>query len=517
MNLKQLLCGIRYVTVQGDAENTDVKAICIDTRDMIYGSVFVCIEGTHNDSHTMAEQAVYKGASAVVCEKDIKVTKGVTVIKVKSTREALAYMAAAFYKKPANSMIMIGVTGTKGKTTTTYMIEKILNSAGINTGLIGSIEIKYNGITKTNGNTTPEPLTLWETLSDMKQNGVKAVVMEVSSQGLKMERVSGIVFDYAIFTNLSRDHIGACEHVDMEEYRACKTRLFSMCRHGIFNKDDKNTERIINDSGIKSISLYGVGKENDIGEYSKIFTYADHINISLSDGEPGIMFSAHLNDKEGMDYEHMFVLPLPGIFSVYNSLAAVTVCDIILRERDAKDRLKLMSDALCDINVRGRLEVISSDKGFMVIIDYAHNELSLRELLMAMRQYVRGKLITVFGCGGNRSRERRYKMGEVSAELSDFTVITSDNPRYEKPDDIMNDIKQGLLNVFKEDRENDERYVMIQDREKAVRYALSCAEAGDVVIVAGKGHETYQEIMGIRHYMKDSDIVNNYLYGGYNG
>ena len=284
-----------------------------------------------------------------------------------------------------------------------------------------------------------------------------------------------------------------------------------------FNKDDKNTERIINDSGIKSISLYGVGKENDIGEYSKLFTYADHINISLSDGEPGIMFSAHLNDKEGMDYEHMFVLPLPGIFSVYNSLAAVTVCDIILRERDARDRIKLMSDALCDINVRGRLEVISSDKGFMVIIDYAHNELSLRELLMAMRQYVRGKLITVFGCGGNRSRERRYKMGEVSAELSDFTVITSDNPRYEKPDDIMNDIKQGMLNVFKEDRENDERYVMIQDREKAVRYAWSCAEAGDVVIVAGKGHETYQEIMGIRHYMKDSDIVNNYLYGGYNG
>ena len=229
------------------------------------------------------------------------------------------------------------------------------------------------------------------------------------------------------------------------------------------------------------------------------------------------MFSAHMSDKEGMDYEHMFVLPLPGIFSVYNSLAAVTVCDIILRERDTKDRLKLMSDALCDIHVQGRLETISSDKGFMVIIDYAHNELSLRELLMAMRQYARGKLITVFGCGGNRSRERRYKMGEVSAEMSDFTVITSDNPRYEKPDDIMNDIKQGMLNVFKEDRENDERYVMIQDREKAVRYALSYAKAGDVVIVAGKGHETYQEIMGIRHYMKDSDIVNNYLYGGYNG
>ena len=351
----------------------------------------------------------------------------------------------------------------------------------------------------------------------MKQNGVKAVVMEVSSQGLKMERVSGIVFDYAIFTNLSRDHIGACEHADMDEYRACKTRLFSMCRHGIFNKDDENTKRIINDSGIKSISLYGVGKENDIGAYSKLFTYAERINISLSDGEPGIMFSAHMSDKEGMDYEHMFVLPLPGIFSVYNSLAAVTVCDIILRERDAKDRLKLMSDALCDIHVQGRLETISSDKGFMVIIDYAHNELSLRELLMAMRQYARGKLITVFGCGGNRSRERRYKMGEVSAEMSDFTVITSDNPRYEKPDDIMNDIKQGMLNVFKEDRENDERYVMIQDREKAVRYALSYAKAGDVVIVAGKGHETYQEIMGIRHYMKDSDIVNNYLYGGYNG
>lgn len=517
MKLKQLLCGFRYVTVQGNAEDTDVTAICIDTRDMIYGSVFVCIEGTHNDSHTMAEQAVYRGASAIVCEKDINVTKGVTVIKVKNTREALAYMAASFYRKPANNMIMIGVTGTKGKTTTTYMIEKILNSAGINTGLIGSIEIKYNGITKTNSNTTPEPLALWETLSDMKENGVKAVVMEVSSQGLKMERVSGIVFDYAIFTNLSRDHIGEFEHADMDEYRACKTRLFGMCRHGIFNKDDDNTIKIINDSGIKSISLYGVGNTDKTAFETKLFAYADRINISLSNGEPGIMFDAHLSDKDGPDNEQMFVLPLPGIFSVYNSLAAVTVCDIILREHDVTDRLKLMSEALHDISVKGRLEVISSDKGFMVVIDYAHNELSLRELLMAMRQYVRGKLITVFGCGGNRSRERRYKMGEAAAEMSDFTVITSDNPRYEKPDDIMNDIKQGMLNVFKEDRENDERYVMIQDREKAVRYALSCAEEGDVVIVAGKGHETYQEIMGIRHYMKDSDIVNHYLYGGYNG
>ncbi len=516
MKLKQLLCGFRYVTVQGDERDTDVKAICTDTREMIYGSVFVCIKGAHTDSHAMAEQAVYKGASAIVCERDISVTKEVTVIRVKNTREALAYMSAAFYKRPSDNMIMIGITGTKGKTTTSYMIEKILNSAGINTGLIGSIEIRYNGISKTNVNTTPDAPVLWEILSDMKRSGIKAVVMEVSSQGLKMERVSGIVFDYAIFTNLSRDHIGECEHADMDEYRECKTRLFGMCRHGIFNKDDDNTIRIINDSNIKSISLYGIGRSDNIAQERKVYAYADRINISLSNGEPGIMFSAHLDCNGEKEDEEMFVLPLPGIFSVYNSLAAVTVCDIILRECGMDNRLKIMSKALCDISVRGRLEVIPSYGGYMVVIDYAHNELSLRKLLTAMRQYTSKRLITVFGCGGNRSRERRYRMGEVAAELSDFTVITSDNPRYENPDDIMNDIRLGMLNYYKDNGEED-GYIMIQDREKAVRYALSHAKEGDIVIIAGKGHETYQEIMGIRHYMKDADIVNRYLYGGYNG
>lgn len=517
-NLSELLSGIKYRVIQGDA-HINVSDICIDTRDMISGSVFVCLSGSRKDSHDMAQQAVYKGAVAVVCERPVEVTEGITVIMVKSTREAVSYMAVKYCNNPSSKMLMIGITGTKGKTTTAYMIESILNGAGINTGLIGSIEVKYNNVSRLNENTTPEPVRLQKILREMYENKVQAVVMEVSSQALKMCRVSGMIFDYGIFTNLSRDHIGKDEHQSMDEYIQCKSLLFEQSRHGIFNKDDEYALYMKNSSIAGRISCYGIGDdEKGFGE-PYLMVYADRVNLSLTDGTPGVMFAANVcktaEDKE----RQLFSLNLPGIFSVYNALAAITVCDIILEEEHIDERLSLMAGILSDFSVKGRLEVIKLNTEYSVIVDYAHNEISLELLLKSMRKYAEGRLITVFGCGGNRSRERRFKMGEVSAKLSDITVVTSDNPRYENPGDIMKDIETGILKVLKEsDRiENDRisfesgRYIMISDRQKAIETALSHAKKGDMVIVAGKGHETYQEIKGVRYHMFDADIIKDYI------
>ena len=516
-SLLELLAGIKYRVIQGDV-HTKVTDICIDTRDMVNGSAFICLKGAHKDSHAMAQQAVYKGALAVICEKPVEVTEGITVIMVKSTRQAAAYMSMSYYNRPSEKMLMIGITGTKGKTTTAYMIESILGGAGLKTGLIGSIEIKYGNISRLNENTTPEPVKLHKVLAEMYENGVQAVIMEVSSQALKMSRVSGIIFDYGIFTNLSRDHIGKDEHGDMDEYIKCKSMLFEQSRHGIFNKDDEHALFMRNSSIAGRISCFGIGKNTRGFDSVNSMTYADRVNLSLTDGTLGVMFAANICRKGEDERRHVFTLNLPGIFSVYNALAAITVCDIILSENHMSEGLAFMAGILADFSVKGRLEVVTFNTGYSVIVDYAHNEISLELLLESMRKYTEGKLITVFGCGGNRSRERRFKMGEVSAKLSDITVVTSDNPRYENPFDIMKDIEQGILTVLnKSDMIANDRisfdngkYVMIPDRQKAIETALCKAKKGDMVIVAGKGHETYQEIMGTRYHMSDSEIIKNY-------
>ncbi len=501
MNLKKLLKGVGYKVLSGSVD-IDVKAVCTDTRNMIYQSVFVCTAGTNTDTHKMVRQAVYRGASAIVCERPVEVTEGITVVLVNNTRYALALMAASFYDRPADKMIMIGITGTKGKTTISYMIKKILMQANIPTGLIGSIETCYNNVTKANHNTTPEPLQLQRTLSDMYLNGIKAVVMEVSSQGLKMNRVDGIIYDYAVFTNFSKDHIGSAEHKDMDEYLMCKARLFTMCRHGIFNADDIYTQKIINISKIKSISYFHTGKSVFDSCISDVA--AENINEVVSDDKFGMMFSMSILHGHKVR-SRTCVLPLPGLFSVYNALAAAAVCDIIFSKCDKDYDLSVFTEALRDIRVDGRLQTTHTKSGATVIIDYAHNEISLRGLISTMRSYADGRIITLFGCGGDRSKERRYSMGAVSAELSDFVVVTSDNPRNENPTDIMKDIEKGINTVKVSD------YIMISDRKEAIRYALTLAYTGDIVIIAGKGHENYQEIKGNRYYMKDADIVRHYL------
>ena len=501
MNLKKLLSGVGYKIISGSVD-TDVNDVCTDTRKMTYKSVFVCTTGTNTDTHKMVKQAIYKGAVAIVCEKYVDVTEGITVILVNNTRYALALMAAAFYGRPADKMTMIGITGTKGKTTVSYMIKRILTQANIPTGLIGSIETSYNDVTEANHNTTPEPLRLQRILSDMYRSGIKAVVMEVSSQGLKMNRVDGIIYDYAVFTNFSKDHIGSTEHKDMDEYLMCKARLFTMCRHGIFNADDEYAQKIIDISKIKNVSYFHTG-DTFCKDYISDIS-AENINEVISDDIFGIMFSMKISRIQNKMRRHTCVLPVPGLFSVYNALAATAVCDIIFSKCDEEYDLSVFADALCDIKVDGRLQAMHTKSGATVIIDYAHNEISLRGIISTMRVYARGRIITLFGCGGERSKDRRYSMGKAAAELSDMIIVTSDNPRNENPMDIMRDIETGINMV------NPPEYVMISDRKEAIKAALSYASLGDIVIIAGKGHENYQEIMGSRYYMKDADIVRYY-------
>lgn len=336
----------------------------------------------------------------------------------------------------------------------------------------------------------------WNTLARMKKEGIKAVVMEVSSQGLKLKRVHGITFDYGIFTNISRDHIGDKEHADMEEYISFKARLFKNCRCGIYNIDDERHKEIIDGNRCERLIHYGIDDARDIR-----LEYVDDI--------PGVSFTVN---------EMNITLKLPGYYSVYNALAAIKLCSEILCEDELSTRMCLMAEVLYHFSVKGRTEVKRLGNGAYAVIDYAHNALALKSLLESMREYVSGRLVCLFGCGGNRSRLRRYEMGATSARLADFTVITSDNPRYENPYSIMEDIESGLLQVLsKKDKVknglwgyDDGKYVMIEDRKDAVEIALSKLEENDMIVIAGKGHENYQEIRGRRYYLDDRDLVEPY-------
>lgn len=494
-NLVEIMKGLDYKVIKGNI-NKDISDVCYDTHNLRAYAAFVCIRGFCTDSHEMAQQAVYGGATVIVTEHEIEVTGDVTVIVVKDTREALSIMSANYFKKPADKMIMIGVTGTKGKTTTVYMIAKILENAGIKSGIIGSIEISYSGRSKKNENTTPESYIIQQTLSQMYAEGVKVVVMEVSSQGLKLKRVYGITFDYAVFTNISKDHIGKKEHETMEDYIFWKAQLFKNCRCGIYNRDDENSSRMSENGSCEKNIFYGI---DDV----------KNISYEIVNGVPGVvceMYGVHME------------IGLPGIYSVYNALAAIKVCDEVLCEDEIETRMYLYAEVLSSFKVKGRTEMIKLNNNAYAMVDYAHNALALKSLLEAMRVYVKGRLICLFGCGGNRSMTRRYEMGETAAKYADYIIITSDNPRYENASNIMNDIEMGVLRVLSsKDRANyglkgynEGRYILIEDRKDAIEMALSNSEENDMIVIAGKGHEDYQEIRGRRYHLDDREIVNMY-------
>lgn len=482
MKLSKLLEHLNFTCIQGSTD-TDITDLLYDSRKVHEGSVFVCISGSVRDAHEFIPEVIEKGAAAVVVEKDVTAPEHVTVIKVNNTRKALAFMSAAYFDYPAEKLKTIGITGTKGKTTTAYMVRSILEKSGFKTGLIGTIETIIGDKVIKASNTTPESYIVQQYFRDMVDAGCDSVVMEVSSQGLMLHRVSGFTFDYGIFTNLEPDHIGPNEHKDFDDYARCKAMLFKQCRHGIFNGDDPHLDRML-EGHTCDVETFGLSDKNDL--------WAKDIQLLHKPGCLGVTYQ--LEGKLSMPVE----IDIPGKFSVYNSLTAIAICLNFGVEASA------IQSALKDVRVKGRVEIIPISPRFTLMIDYAHNAMALESLLLSLKEYHPKRLVSVFGCGGNRDPHRRFEMGEISSKLADLTVVTSDNPRFEEPMAIIEDILVGV-------KKGPGKYITIPDRKEAIRYCMTHAEDGDVIVLAGKGHEDYQEIKGVKYPMDERDLIADIL------
>ncbi len=486
--LKDLLKEITYEVLQGGIEK-EVSAVVYDSRKVTEGCMFICIEGAVSDGHSYAAEVAAKGASVLVVTKDISESiksvarEDLTILRVEDSRYAMAFISAAYFGHPAQKLKVIGVTGTKGKTTTTYLVRSILEQAGHKTGLIGTIETIIGDTHIPASNTTPESYILQETFARMAEEGCEAVVMEVSSQGLMLHRTQGFVFDIGIFTNIEPDHIGPAEHKDFDDYMRCKGLLFKQCRVGIVNSDDKNYENVISGHTCE-IETFGFSENADYR--------ASGLKLIQGSGFLGIDFKA--GGLVDMDVE----VHAPGRFSVYNTLCAIAICHHFGVTKEQ------IQSAVVDAKVKGRIEMIKVSDDFTLMIDYAHNAMSLESLLTTLKEYEPNRLVCLFGCGGNRSKLRRYEMGEVSGKLADLTVITSDNPRNEEPQDIIDDIKTGIAKT-------DGAYVEIIDRREAIAYVIDHGQPGDVIVLAGKGHEDYQEIKGKKYPMDERVIISEIL------
>ena len=484
--LKELLAKIDYECIRGTLDK-EVADIIYDSRKVVPDSMFICIPGAIVDGHSFAADAVRSGAGVLVVEKEVEIPEDneVTVIKVENTHYAMAFLSAAFFGYPAEEMKIIGITGTKGKTTTTYLVKSILEHAGRKVGLIGTIEIIIGDTHIHADHTTPESYLIQKYFRQMADAGCDTVVMEVSSQGLMLHRTQGFVFDFGIFTNLEPDHIGKGEHKDFDDYLHCKGLLFKQCKVGIVNHDDEHWEAVTKGHTC-ALETYGIDTEADLR--------ACNISFLRQGGNLGMAF-----DVTGL--MNMSVqIATPGKFSVYNALTAIAICRHFgVDEEDVRT-------ALLAAKVKGRIEPVKVSDEFTLMIDYAHNAMALKSLLTTLREYEPHRLICLFGCGGNRAKSRRYEMGEVSGRMADLTIITSDNPRTEEPQAIIDDIKIGI-------GKTDGKYVEICDRKEAIAYAISHGEPGDIIVLAGKGHEDYQEINGVKYPMDERVLIQEILEG----
>lgn len=484
MFLDQLLEQISYTCLQGEV-HIPIMELVYDSRKIVKDSVFVCITGAVSDGHSYIMEAALKGAAAVIVEKQIEFPENITVIQCADTRLALACMSAAYFGHPADKLITVGITGTKGKTTTTYMIKSILENTGRKVGLIGTIETIIGDKVIPANNTTPESYVIQKSFAEMLEAGCEYVVMEASSQGLMLNRLAGFTFDYGIFTNLEPDHIGGAEHKDFEDYLRCKSKLFKQCKKGLINIDDSHAKEILSGHTC-SVETFGFSENADIR--------AENFRLVERPGYLGIAY------RVGGLMEFEVDMNVPGRFNVYNSLCAIALC------RHFNVSIEEIKKALDKVNVRGRVELVPVSDKFTLMIDYAHNAMSLRSLLTTLKEYHPKRLVCLFGCGGNRSRDRRFEMGEVSSNLSDLTVVTSDNPRFEEPKDIINDIIVGV-------KRGSGSYVEIDDRKEAIKYCIDHAVEGDVIVLAGKGHEDYQEIKGVKYHMDERELIADILAG----
>lgn len=482
MKVSALLERLEYTCCQGSTEQ-EVSTVVYDSRKVQENSLFICIRGAVVDGHKFIPDVIARGARTLVVEEEVQAPENVTVIQVKDTRYAMAFISAAYFGYPAEKLKTIGITGTKGKTTTTYMVKSILENAGYKVGLIGTIEAVIGNEVIPAANTTPESYVLQEYFRRMVDAGCDCVVMEVSSQGLMLHRTQGFLFDYGIFTNIEPDHIGPNEHRDFEHYLSCKAMLLKQCKVGIVNRDDQHFERIT-EGHTCQLETYGFSPEADLR--------AEDAHMVGGKGCLGISYQL-----KGL-LEFPVEIDIPGKFSIYNSLTAIAIC------RHFKVSEENIIRALKVARVKGRIETVKVSDEFTLMIDYAHNAMALESLLTTLREYHPHRLVCLFGCGGNRARSRRYEMGEVSGRLADLTIITSDNPRFEEPQAIIDDIKTGIAKT-------NGRYVEISDRKEAIAYAIHHGEPGDIIVLAGKGHEDYQEIQGKKYPMDERVLIREIL------
>lgn len=478
MKLTELLEGLEYECLQGSIDR-EVRNVINDSRKAEKGDLFLCIPGAVVDGHNFAKEVANQGAAVLVVEREVDVAEDVTVIKVKNTRYAMAFISASYFGHPSRKLKTIGVTGTKGKTTTTYMIQSMLEAAGHKVGVIGTIEVVIGEEHIPVNNTTPESYDIHRFFDMMVKAGCDVVVMEVSSQGLKLDRTAGIQFDYGLFTNLSPDHIGPNEHESFEEYLYCKSLLFQQCNMGLANKDDEHFAEITKNAACP-VETFGFAKDADI--------VASDMELTRKTDYLGVDFKMN----GALNYE--VHVGIPGSFSVHNALGAIAVV------RHFGIGEEIVNQVLSNLKVKGRVQIVPTGSDYTLIIDYAHNAVALESILKTLRAYNPPRLVCMFGCGGNRAKSRRYEMGEVSGRMADFTVITSDNPRYEEPQAIIDDIITGM-------KKTDGEYMEIIDRKEAIAYCMSHAQPGDIVVLAGKGHETYQEIKGNKYHMNEEEIV----------
>ncbi len=488
MELKSILAGLEGLKVKGNLE-VEIANIRNNSKEVNKGDMFVAIKGFDFDGHEHIGEAIEKGAKVVLAQTDgiskeeIKqIPEDVTLVLAENTRYALAIAACNFYHNPSQKVKLIGVTGTKGKTTTTYMIRDILQKQGIRVGLIGTVA-SYVGDKKIadNQNTTPESLKLQEIFSKMLEEKCEVIVMEVSSQSLKLDRVAGCHFDIGIFTNLSEDHISTKEHPDMEDYFQSKVKLFKMCSKGYINADDIYAIRIPKLVPECQFTTFGIDN------------HCDFLAKDITVTNQYVDFKAKLGDRN-----ERIKVSIPGRFSVYNSLAAIAVA---LSFGCTSENIK---EALVNIRVPGRSELVDNKLGLTIMIDYAHTPESLEKILSSLKIYTKGRVICVFGCGGDRDKKKRPMMGEIAGRVADYTIITSDNPRTEEPEEIIKEIEEGI-------QKTKGKYECITDRVEAIKKAIQMANKKDIILLAGKGHEQYQEINKKRYPFDENKIVNEII------
>ncbi|HHY05196.1 MAG TPA: UDP-N-acetylmuramoyl-L-alanyl-D-glutamate--2,6-diaminopimelate ligase [Thermoanaerobacterales bacterium] len=478
MNLADLLQSLPEVKSVNGSTDKEIEMICYDSRKAVDRSIYVAIPGMHFDGHDFIKQAIQNGAVAIVGENDLKMMReDITYIKVENSRRALANISSWFYGFPAKKLDIIGVTGTNGKTTVTYLLKAILDNAGYNTGVVGTIGNIVKDKLLPAQRTTPESLELNQLFHQMLNQKVSYVAMEVSSHSLELHRVHGIEFDVGVFTNLTQDHLDF--HETIEDYFEAKKKLFDFSKRAVINADDSHGLKLVDALKIP-VTTYGIYGDADLK--------AENIKISVE----GVFYDINIKGEV-----HNVFYPIPGLFSVYNSLCAICVGSVL------NIPIEITINALKKVKgIPGRFEPIKRGQDFSVIIDYAHTPDGLENVLKTIKSFCKGRIITVFGCGGDRDKKKRPLMGKIASNLSDYTIITSDNPRSEDPEEIIAQVENGF------DKKN---YEKITDRRQAIKKAIYMANKDDVVLIAGKGHEDYQILMDETIHFDDREVAIEFL------